>query len=571
MQHIFYLILRRMRTPLIMLTCAYAISVLGFVLIPGMDNQGQPWKMDFFHAFYFVSFMGSTIGFGEIPYPFTDGQRFWTLFTIYATVISWLYSIGTLLTLLQTPLFQAAVTRNSFVRKVKKIKQPFYIVCGYGETGKLIVDALTHQGTDCVVIDKNQDRINEIDLEDLPTEVPHLNSDAADSDTLTWAGITNQNCKGVIAVTKDDEANLKVAIASKLLNPSAKVFCWAENRDTVKNMSSFGTDYIVNPYDKFAEYFSTALASPGRYLLHKWLASANNAPLSTPVYPPKGRWLLCGFGRFGKAVYEKLLSHGLPVSIIEIDLEGTGAPIGSISARGTEADTLELAEIHKAVGIIAGTDHDVNNLSILLTAKELNPKIFTVARQQLASNKQMFQAANLDLITSNSRLIASQLLARITTPLTTNFLEAIQTQNEAWISQLISRLSGCVEDINPHSWVISLNYERARAFVQRFNQGEKIFLWHLTIEPNHRKRRSPCVALMLKRDGKEILLPDDKTLIYPHDRILFAGNIDAKSKINNILNSPEVLNYACTGQHQPTSYFWRWVTTLVDRKKASTK
>ena len=68
-----------------------AVFILGFVLIPGVDDQGDPWRMDFFHAFYFVSFMGTTIGFGEIPYAFTEAQRLWATISIYATVISWLY------------------------------------------------------------------------------------------------------------------------------------------------------------------------------------------------------------------------------------------------------------------------------------------------------------------------------------------------------------------------------------------------------------------------------------------------------------------------------------------------
>ena len=91
MNNIIYLVLRRLRMPLITLIVIYAISVLGFVLIPGQDDEGNPWRMGFFHAVYFVSFMGSTIGFGEIPYPFTDAQRMWALIMIYATVISWLY------------------------------------------------------------------------------------------------------------------------------------------------------------------------------------------------------------------------------------------------------------------------------------------------------------------------------------------------------------------------------------------------------------------------------------------------------------------------------------------------
>ena len=67
MKNLVYLLLRRMRLPLIVVVLAYAISIIGLVLIPGVDDQGKPWDMTFFHAFYFVSFMGSTIGFGEIP------------------------------------------------------------------------------------------------------------------------------------------------------------------------------------------------------------------------------------------------------------------------------------------------------------------------------------------------------------------------------------------------------------------------------------------------------------------------------------------------------------------------
>ena len=549
-----------MRTPLIVLVSAYAVSILGFVLIPGVDHSGQPWKMDFFHAFYFVSFMGSTIGFGEIPYPFTGAQRLWTLFTIYATVISWLYAIGTLFALIQTPLFRAAVSRNAFIRRVKRIDQPFYIVCGYGETGRIVVEFFMQQEIDCVVIDKNPDRINELDLEDLPRELPRLNGDCSDTETLARAGVQNDNCKGVVAVTHDDEVNLKVAIASKLLNPAAKVYCWAENADTVANMDSFGTDHIINPYEVFAESMSLALTSPNRLLLHQWLSSAHNAPLYKPVSPPKGRWILCGYGRFGKAVRKKLLAHGLPVTVIELEPLTTNAPKDSIKGRGTEAETLEAAEIHKAVGIIAGTDHDVNNLSILLTAKSLKPDIFTIARQELASNSNMFAAAKLDLVTNNSTLIASSLLSKITTPLTAEFLSLASDKQDDWAKSVVDQLLSCVDSTNPKSWVITLGYHRTKAFVELFNSGENIFLHHIMRQPTNRKLRLPCVALLIKRDDKEILMPDDKTPIYPHDRILFAGNVKAKRTINQIIQSKETLHYTMSGINLPVGTFWKWMT-----------
>ena len=66
-----FLVMRRMRAPLIVLIVIFAISTLGLTLIPGQDAQGRPWRMGFFDAFYVMSYTASTIGFGEIPYPFT--------------------------------------------------------------------------------------------------------------------------------------------------------------------------------------------------------------------------------------------------------------------------------------------------------------------------------------------------------------------------------------------------------------------------------------------------------------------------------------------------------------------
>ena len=66
LSRVLFLFFRRMRTPLIVLILTYSISAIGLVLILGTDADGNTWRFDFFHAFYFVSFMGSTIGFGEL-------------------------------------------------------------------------------------------------------------------------------------------------------------------------------------------------------------------------------------------------------------------------------------------------------------------------------------------------------------------------------------------------------------------------------------------------------------------------------------------------------------------------
>ncbi len=73
-----FIALRRLRAPLLVLIAVYTIGIVGFLLIPGQDPEGRTWHMSIFHAFYFITYTASTIGFGEIPYPFNDAQRMWT-------------------------------------------------------------------------------------------------------------------------------------------------------------------------------------------------------------------------------------------------------------------------------------------------------------------------------------------------------------------------------------------------------------------------------------------------------------------------------------------------------------
>jgi hypothetical protein len=83
---IFFLIMRRLRAPQILLISIIAVSVLGLALAPGVDDQGNAHRLSFFHALYFMSYTATTIGFGEVPFEFSDQQRLWVLVCIYMSV-----------------------------------------------------------------------------------------------------------------------------------------------------------------------------------------------------------------------------------------------------------------------------------------------------------------------------------------------------------------------------------------------------------------------------------------------------------------------------------------------------
>jgi len=561
MHNIIYMLLRRMRVPLIVVILAYAISILGLVLIPGMDDQGNPWHMSFFHAFYFVSFMGSTIGFGEIPYPFTDPQRIWTTVAMYLTVISWLYAIGSLFSLIQDQAFRRVVAYTKFARAVRRIREPFYLVCGLGGAGYLVIRELAEHGIRSVILDRNETRIRSLLLEELPMHIPGLTADVTDSTALLAAGLKKKQCAGVISLTGDDTVNLTVAITSKLLAPGLPVICRAESHDAEANIASFGTEAIINPFDTFAERFAMMFQSPSMYLVYEWMTSLHETPLTEFAAPPKGTWILCGYGRFGKAMQKSLSFKGIQTIIIEADPEGTAAPEGTIKGRGTEAITLHEAGIEHADGLIAGTDNDANNLSIIMTALRLNKDLFTVSRQNVSSNDDIFAVAGINIAMHPGRLIGKRVIDMLTMPLLTDFLRMAILQNDDWANVLVSRVVGILTDQPPESWALTISTKQTPAVVHLLKTGVTVTVQNLLTDPRDTVTPLPCVPLYLRhQDHQELLLPADETPLQVGDQLLICGHESAETHMRWTARSSHALNYICTGSDRPIGSLWRWMS-----------
>ncbi len=548
-----------MRAPLLTLVMTYSIAVLGLVLIPGKDPDGNVWHMDFFHAFYFVSFMSSTIGFGEIPYTFTAGQRLWVSFSIFFTVVVWLYSIGTVLALLKDETFQNALTERRFTKQINRMREAFYLVCGYGQTGEALVKALTDRNQHAVVIDILEDRVNMLKLENLREYVPGLCGDASLPAHLLEAGLNHPLCEGVVALTNANEVNLKIAITAKLLHPEIGVICRADSHDVEKNMASFGTDFIIDPFDAFALHLATAIQAPCLSLLQEWLSLGRRDMLNDPVYPPsKGLWVICGYGRFGKAVYEKLVREGLEVIVVEAEPDTTGIPSSPyIKGRGTEADTLQQAEIERAVGLVAGTDNDANNLSIIMTARAMNSDLFVILRQNLKHNDAVIAAVGADMVMLPSDIIANRIRVLLGAPMQHQFVKLVLHQDDEWACQLISRISALVTHHAPEVWEVVFSEYDSHAVCAHVQRGNHLTLGDLMTDPRDRDSQLSCIPLMLYRHNDYLLLPEMDLKVQKDDHLLFCGSVYAKNRMDWTLQNENALNYILTGEARPEGWVWR--------------
>lgn len=567
MSSTFFLVLRRMRAPLIVLIAIYTVTITGLIVIPGQDADGNPAPpLSVFHAFYFVSYTATTIGFGEIPEPFSDAQRLWVTLCIYLSVVGWSYAIVTILALLQDRAFRIALAVNKFGRQVHRLSEPFYIICGAGNTGTLIARGLDDLNRRTVIIELDGLRVQELDLEDLATNPLLLEGDASLPENLVRAGVRHPQCRGVIAVTNDDQANLAAAITGKLCNPRNPVLARTTNRGVAGNMISFGTDHVVNPFVRFARELAMSIASPDRYRLIELVTALPAGTLPTTHRPPFGRWVVCGYGRFGREVVANLHPLGVQVTVIDplldqrrID-ELTALGIHAQEGLGTEADSLVAAGIHSAVGLVAGTDVDVNNLSIAITATQLNADLYVVCRQNEAAHDLLFRAFESDFDMVSSRIIAEECLTALITPLLGRFLSEVRDQSEPWCAEVSKRILASGRGRVPEVWSLTVDAENATAVHESLRSGEPVMLHHLSRDSADRDRELPIVALLRERAGVVECLPEPDQPVQAGDRYLFAGKGQAMRRQALTVQNLNALDYVRTGHQLSSGWVWRRLT-----------
>ena len=551
-----FLIMRRMRAPLITLIVILFVSVLGLSLIPGVDPEGRRAFISLFEAFYFMSYTAATIGFGELPWPFTPAQRIWVTFSIYLSVIGWAYAIGSLLTLIQDKAFRLALAVQHFTRKVSRMREPFLLLAGYGRAGELLAKDFDALGQQVVVIDTSQARIDALDLASFRADVPGLVGDAGNPYYLRAAGLDHPCCTGVLALTGDDETNLAVTMAAALTRPDVPVISRTISRATAERMEAFASATVVNPFDRFGDHLRLALNAPSCYRLLVWLEAGPGADVPELVRPPiEGHWVVCGYGRFGREVAADLRDAGLEVVVVDGGEDADPAP-DLIIGDASDPEVLVSARATTAVGLMAATDNDTYNLSILASAKRLNPEMFLAARQNRRTSAALFEAIEADSLMVPNEVIAHEVYAQVSTPLLWRFIQEMPGRGEECASDLVERLVGNCGTQLPALWRVSLDPGQALALMPWLEEGG-VTLGDLLRRPEDRDRQLAAVALMLLRGDEAMLAPEDSTVLATGDQLLFAGDVTGRRALQATLQDDSVAAYVVLDQRLPSSWVWR--------------
>ena len=212
----------------------------------------------------------------------------------------------------------------------------------------------------------------------------------------------------------------------------------------------------------------------------------------------KDHYILCGYGRMGRALGRLIRQRHLGVVAIE-ESEGRLPMLNAdgilyLIGKANNKELLIKAGIHRAKGFISVVGTDADNVFLTLIARQLNPKLKIIARAIQNDTKDTLMAAGADEVISpydsGARLMAHAVLR----PTVLKFLE------------------------------MAFNVENTEIQVEEFTiQPDSQLADKTLLEGGLRKGLNIIVIFIRKQDGNLVFNPGPDTLIQCNDTLVVMG------------------------------------------------
>ena len=155
----------------------------------------------------------------------------------------------------------------------------------------------------------------------------------------------------------------------------------------------------------------------------------------------RDHYVVCAFGRVGRAAVEELVAQGADVVVVEVDtsmepaLAEAGVP--HILGDPTREDILEEAGIDRARGLLCAVDSDAANVYITLLARARNPELFIIGRASSPESVEALRRAGSDRVVSPYRLSGTRMAALAFRPAMLEFVDMVSVAPDLRIEELV--------------------------------------------------------------------------------------------------------------------------------------
>jgi voltage-gated potassium channel len=192
--------------------------------------------------------------------------------------------------------------------------------------------------------------------------------------------------------------------------------------------------------------------------------------MNRKIHDLKEHVIVCGYGRFGRAVVEELARNSVPMVVIESNPakqpEMDAANVLHISGSALEDSILADAGLGAARAIVVATGSDADNVYITLSAREKNPNILIYARGDTDAGLHRLRLAGADQVVAAYQWAGLRIAASILRPSVVDFLQLstpgraseidLEEIRIARASSAVGKTITAVEQANPRIRIVAL-------------------------------------------------------------------------------------------------------------------
>jgi voltage-gated potassium channel len=226
MVRIFLVFVRRLWLPLLVLAGFLGVCVVVYVRLEGLRPLDALFWVIQTHSIDYRVVHKSTKVFALFVYVGVFAFQIWIAERVLLTIFS---QQG-------VEAWKAMVNELS----VDRLRDHF-IICGYGQVGRTVVDQLQRMEIPFVLIETNEGLYREL----LSDRTPVIQGDAKRHDVLLQAGI--ERARGICIVIDNDADNLYITVTARSLNPKIKIITRAGQQRYATAIRNSGADEVIIP------------------------------------------------------------------------------------------------------------------------------------------------------------------------------------------------------------------------------------------------------------------------------------------------------------------------------------
>jgi len=222
-------------------------------------------------------------------------------------------------------------------------------------------------------------------------------------------------------------------------------------------------------------------------------------------------FIVCGYGRIGRILCKMLKRKPVDLVVIEKD-EGLISIMSEdkilyIPGDAADETNLKRAGIQRAKGLVAALATDTDNVFLVLTARQLNPKLYIMARASHGELKSKLMAAGANRVESPYDMGAVSMAQRILRPTVTNFLD------------------------------LALAYKREGIQMEEIPVAPSSSLVNVMLKDSGIRQQFNLIIIAIKKSDESMLFnPSFEAIIESGDTVIAVGQEENLKKLEKILD-----------------------------------